>query len=186
MEPYTAEFTEKGELSEESIAKAATEFGVSQDMVRQYLAGAQATQAAQRSPPSTSRQAAPRTTRTSRQWSATGMTEAEQTELNEAYAAGNPEAALALQTDLRGSLEGGGQRAGSQRTSRGAPREASQVPMGTPTRAGLSSPPTWPSPKYDTRPGLPQEPSRTRLSALPWHLAAEHPPYPAEPGNPRP
>lgn len=37
--PYTTEFTEAGKLSDESITKAATEFGVSEDMVRIYVAG---------------------------------------------------------------------------------------------------------------------------------------------------
>lgn len=37
--PYTEEFTANGNLSDESVAKAATEFGVSEDMVRIYVAG---------------------------------------------------------------------------------------------------------------------------------------------------
>ena len=41
MEPYSKEITEKGQLSAESITKAAAEFGVTEDMVRQYIAGSQ-------------------------------------------------------------------------------------------------------------------------------------------------
>lgn len=37
--PYTQEYEESGELSAESVTKAAAEFGVSEDVVRTYVAG---------------------------------------------------------------------------------------------------------------------------------------------------
>jgi hypothetical protein len=39
LAPYTTELTENGSLSDESVAKAAAEFGVSEDMVRAYVKG---------------------------------------------------------------------------------------------------------------------------------------------------
>lgn len=108
LAPYDAELTEKGELSPESITKAATEFGVSEDMVKQYLAGAQAERASAVAPFHEQAGGAEGYGKF-QAWAAEGMTAAEQAELNAAYEAGGP-AALALQQKYvdRWKAEGNG------------------------------------------------------------------------------
>lgn len=109
FEPFNAEFTETGTLSDESVAKAAADFGVTEDMVRQYLAGASNTTSA------TTAQFHSQTGGAEgyaefQAWSVDGMTKAEQDSLNAAYKGGNVEAALALQQKFvdRWTAEGNG------------------------------------------------------------------------------
>lgn len=108
LAPYDAELTEKGELSPESITKAAAEFGVTEEMVKQYIAGAQAQTTAVVAPFHEQTGGAD-AYREFQQWSAEGMTAAEQAELNTAYEQGGP-AALALQQKYvdRWKAEGNG------------------------------------------------------------------------------
>lgn len=128
LEPFNAEFTTSGTLSDESVAKAAKEFGVSEDMVRQYLAGAQATTSA------TVGQFHAQTGGAEgyadfQAWSAEGMTKAEQDSLNAAYASGNTAAALALQQQFvdRWKAEGNGPAAKDlTRTARNVPNADTQ------------------------------------------------------------
>ena len=96
FEPFNAEFTETGTLSAESVTKAAADFGVTEDMVRQYLAGATA-EGASSAAPFLEQAGGAEGYAEFQAWSAQGMTEAEQKSLNEAYKGNNPAAALALQ-----------------------------------------------------------------------------------------
>jgi hypothetical protein len=112
LEPFNAEFTESGTLSDESVAKAAAEFGVSEDMVRQYLAGAanEQTQAAAAVAEFHGQTGGAEGYAEFQQWSVDGMTAGEQKSLNDAYASGNKDAALALQQKFvdRWKAEGNG------------------------------------------------------------------------------
>lgn len=108
LAPYNAEFQEKGALSDESVTKAAADFGVSEDMVRQYIAGGLAEATAAQAPffEQTGGEANYREFQT---WASEGMTEAEQAELNEAYEKGGPGALAAQQKFVdRWKAEGNG------------------------------------------------------------------------------
>lgn len=108
IEPFEKEFQETGTLSDESVTKAAEAFGVTEDMVRQYIEGG--TLAAQAAvAPFHEQTGGAEQYRAFQEWSVEGMTEAEQKELNEAYAQGGS-AALALQQKFvdRWKEQGGG------------------------------------------------------------------------------
>lgn len=109
LTPYNTEVETTGTLSDESVTKAAQEFGVTEDMVRQYLAGAQASGASAVQPFHEQAGGADGY-KAFQEWSVTGMTAAEQTALNKAYKGDNPEAALALQKTFvdRWKAEGNG------------------------------------------------------------------------------
>lgn len=116
LEPFTAEIQKDGKLSDASIKKAAAEFGVDEALVRNYAD--MAAQLNAQAPAQAAAQVAPFHEQTGgaegykafQEWSVSGMNEAEQKALNDAYSSGNTQAALALQQQFvdRWKSEGNG------------------------------------------------------------------------------
>lgn len=114
---YTEEYTTNGELSPESVTKAAKEFGVSEDMVKTYVAGLAS---GNNTAIAGFHEAAGGAEGYAefQQWAETGLTEAQQTAYNAALDS-NPETAKVLLGSFIDSWKAAGGGAGPRDLSKG-------------------------------------------------------------------